>query len=63
MKFQMSQPIESTSQLSPDGQPNEPTENMAVPSPAKAHAHEMHAGSQYSAFENKDGRLSSEPGR
>ena len=26
MKFQISQPIESTSQFSPDGQPNEPPE-------------------------------------
>ena len=42
MKFQMSQPIESTTQLNPDEQPNEPTENMAAPFLEKAHAHEMH---------------------
>ena len=70
MKFQMSQPIESTSQLSPDGQPNEPTENMAAPSPAKTHAHEMHekAGSTSNTCarvplrDNTNKKLSTNPG-
>ena len=42
MKFHMSQPIESTSTFIPRQEPNEPTENMAAPFPAKAHVHEMH---------------------
>ena len=42
MKFQMSQPIEPTPYLSPDGNSMSPLKNMAAPSPAKAHAHEMH---------------------
>ena len=43
MKFQMSLPIESTSQFyNPDGNPMSPLKNMAAPSPAKTHAHEMH---------------------
>ena len=35
MKSQMSQPIESISQLSPDGQPNEPTEKIRLHPPTK----------------------------
>ena len=36
MKFQMSLPIESTSQFyDPDGNPMSPLKNMAAPSPAK----------------------------
>ena len=43
MKFQMSLPIESTSQFyNPDGDPMSPLKNMAAPPPAKAYAHEMH---------------------
>ena len=44
MKFQMSQPIESTSQFlcPPTGNSMSPLKNMAAPSPAKIQAHEMH---------------------
>ena len=44
MKFQMSQPIESTSKFlcPPTGSSMSPLKNMAAPSPAKTHAHEMH---------------------
>ena len=44
MKFQMSQPIEPTPQFlePPTGSPMSQLKIMAAPSPAKAHAHEMH---------------------
>ena len=44
MKFQMSLPIEPTPQflIPPTGSPMSPLKNMAAPSPAKTHAHEMH---------------------
>ena len=43
MKFQMSQPIESNLYFyNPEGNPMSPMKNMAAPSPAKTHAHEMH---------------------
>ena len=43
MKFQMSQPIESNLYFyNPEGNPMSPLKNMAAPSLAKTHAHEMH---------------------
>ena len=42
MKFQMSQPIEPTPFLGPDGNSMSPLKKMAVSSLLKAHAHEMH---------------------
>ena len=42
MAFQMSRPIEPTFTLSPDGNSMSPLKNIAAPSPAKAHAHEIH---------------------
>ena len=47
MKFQKSQPIESehlrasSLLITPKGNPMSPLKNMAAPSPAKTHAHEM----------------------
>jgi len=71
MKFQMSLPIESTSQFyNPDGNPMSPLKNMAAPSPAKMQAHEMHekAGSisntcaQAPLRDDMNKRLSTKPG-
>ena len=42
MKFQMSQPIESTFTFIPRREPNEPTEKYGCTIPRKTYAHEMH---------------------
>ena len=72
MKFQMSQLIESTSQFlcPPTGNSMSPLKNMAAPSPAKTHAHEMHekAGSisntcvRVPVRDDMKKRLSTKPG-
>ena len=69
MKFQKSQPAEAA-QLVPFFCLVGPTENMAAPSPAKVHTHEMHekAGSisntcvRVSARGDMKKRLSTKPG-
>ena len=76
MKFQKSQPIESehlrasSLLITPKGNPMSPLKNMAVPSPAKIQAHEMHekAGSISNTcarallWDDMKKRLSTKPG-